>query len=277
VTKLTIGTTVYDDYDGLYFTIQSIRLNNPEILNRIEFVIINNNPLSTSGKEIRRMLDWIEEPVTYLEFSKYNTPFLKGRVFDLAETEYVLVLDCHVLLDPGCLTKLLNFYDQKKDKGNLLQGPLIYDNLTGIATHYDLSKWGSHMWGVWATDKRGLDKNAEPFEIPAQGMGLFSCRKSSWLGFNKAFRGFGGEEGYIHEKYRNYGRKTLCLPFLRWLHRFGRPNGPTFKPNIKDKFRNYMIGFRETGKDTAEVIEQFKGVISKEYIQTVEQELLQIT
>jgi hypothetical protein len=38
-----------------------------------------------------------------------------------------------------------------------------------------------------------------------------------------------------------------------------------------------MIGFRETGKDTAEVIEQFKGVISKEYIQTVEQELLQIT
>ena len=69
----------------------------------------------------------------------------------------------------------------------------------------------------------------------------------------------------------------MCLPFLRWLHRFGRPNGPTFKPNIKDKFRNYMIGFRETGKDTAEVIEQFKDVISKEYIQTVEQELLQIT
>ena len=277
MTKLTIGTTVYDDYDGLYFTIQSIRLNNPDILDRIEFVIINNNPASAEGKEVRKILDWIEEPVTYLEFTKYKSPFLKGKVFDLADTEYVLVLDCHVLLDPGCLTKLLEFYDKRKDEGNFLQGPLLYDNLIGISTHYDLDKWGSHMWGTWSTDKRGMDKNGEPFEIPAQGMGLFSCRRDAWLGFNKAFRGFGGEEGYIHEKYRNYGRKTLCLPFLRWMHRFGRPNGPKFTPNIKDKFRNYMIGFREVGKDTDEVIEQFKGVISKEYIKEVQQELLQIS
>lgn len=276
MTKLTIGTTVYDDYDGLYFTIQSIRLNNPELLDRIEFVVINNNPASTNGKEIRKFIEWIEEPVTYLEFSKYNTPFLKGKVFDLADTEYVLVLDCHVLLDPGCLAKLLEFYDLKKDKGNLLQGPLVYDNMKGISTHFDISKWGSHMWGAWATDNRGIDKNGEPFEIPAQGMGLFSCRKDAWLGFNKAFRGFGGEEGYIHEKYRNYGKKTLCLPFLRWVHRFGRPDGPKFNPSIKDKFRNYMIGFREIGKDTAEVIEQFKGVVSKDYIKQVQQELLQI-
>ena len=277
MTKLTIGTTVYDDFDGLYFTIQSIRLNNPELLERIEFVVINNNPTSPNGKEVHKFIEWIKEPVTYLEFSKYNTPFLKGKIFDLAETEYVLVLDCHVLLDPGCLAKLLEFYDLRKDKGNLLHGPLIYDNMEGISTHFDLSKWGSHMWGAWATDPRGIDKNAEPFEIPGQGMGLFSCRKDAWLGFNKAFKGFGGEEGYIHEKYRNYGKTTLCLPFLRWLHRFGRPGGPKFRPHIKDKFRNYMIGFREIGKDTAEVIEQFKDVVSKDYIKQVEQELLQIS
>ena len=94
--KLTIGTCVYDDFDGLYFTIQSIRLQNPEILDRLEFVVINNNPVSDQGKEIRTFLDLINEPVTYLEFSKYNSPFLKGKIFDLAETEYVLVLDCHV-------------------------------------------------------------------------------------------------------------------------------------------------------------------------------------
>ena len=45
--KITIGTCVYDDYDGVYFTIQSIRLNNPDLLDRIEFVIINNNPKSS--------------------------------------------------------------------------------------------------------------------------------------------------------------------------------------------------------------------------------------
>ena len=145
--KLTIGTCVYDDFDGLYFTIQSIRLQNPEILNRLEFVVINNNPSSDEGKEIRSFLELIDEPVTYLEFSKYNSPFLKGKIFDLAETEYVLVLDSHVLLEPGTLKELLDFYDENKDDGNLLQGPLLYDNLENISTHFDLSKLGSDMCG----------------------------------------------------------------------------------------------------------------------------------
>jgi hypothetical protein len=49
--------------------------------------------------------------------------------------------------------------------------------------------------------------------IPAQGMGVFACRKNNWLGFNPKFRGFGGEEGYIHEKYRKNGKQVICLPF----------------------------------------------------------------
>ena len=104
--KLTIGVVCYDDYDGLYFTIQSIRIYHPEILDRVEFVIINNNPSSPHGKEIHNFIDWIKEPITYLEYSKYNSPFLKGKIFDLTDTEYVLVVDSHVLLHPGSIKKL---------------------------------------------------------------------------------------------------------------------------------------------------------------------------
>ena len=271
--KITIGTCVYDDYDGLYFTLQSIRLHNPEILDRIEFVVINNNPTSKQGAEIPKLIRQINQPITYLEFSRYNSPFLKGKIFDLANTEYVLVLDCHVLLEPGALKRLLDFYDAGKDEGNLLQGPLLYDDLKNISTHFDLSKWGSNMWGEWALDKRGINKNNEPFEIPAQGMGLFTCRRDSWLGFNDAFRGFGGEGGYIHCKYRNAGKKALCLPFLRWLHRFNRPEGPKFTPYIEDRFRNYMIGFKEIGRDTNEVVKMFKDKVSNEYINKIKKEL----
>ncbi len=73
------------------------------------------------------------------------------------------------------------------------------------------------MWGIWGTDPRGLDPEGEPFEIPMQGMGVFSCRQSAWQGFNPLFRGFGGEEGYIHEKFRQAGGRCLCLPWLRWI------------------------------------------------------------
>ena len=91
-----------------------------------------------------------------------------------------------------------------------------------------------------------------------QGLGLFACRRAAWPGFNPDFRGFGGEEGYIHEKFRRAGGRTLCLPFLRWMHRFTRPLGIPYVNRWEDRLRNYLIGFRELGLDTAPVVEHFK-------------------
>jgi hypothetical protein len=125
------------------------------------------------------------------------------------------------------------------------------------------------MWGIWETDKRGLDINAEPFEIPAQGMGLFACRKDAWVGFNPLLRGFGGEEGYIHEKFRMKGKKAMCLPFLRWLHRFDRPNGIPYNLTYEDKIRNYFITFKELGRDLSEITETFQEHVGLEVIQNV--------
>jgi hypothetical protein len=258
--KLTIGMATHDDYDGLYFTIQNIRMFHPEILEDIEFVIIDNNPNSNHGISNRKLLEWIKEPVQYLPFTKYKSTSVKNKVFDLADTPYVLCLDSHVLVHPGSLKRLIMFYEAGLDDGNLLQGPLVYDDMKSISTHFDLI-WDGYMWGKWGTDPRGINIYDEPFEIPAQGMGLFSCRKDSWLGYNKDFRGFGGEEGYIHEKYRKHGKKTLCLPFLRWLHRFERPNGITYPNILSERYNNYLIGFEELGLDTSQLKEHFKGVI----------------
>ncbi len=256
--KLTVGVATHDDYDGLYFTIQNIRLNHPEILDDVEFVVVDNNPSSEHGKANRKLTDWIKEPFQYLPFTKYNSTSIKNKVFDLADTPYVICLDSHVLVEAGALSKLIKYYDDGEDDGNLLQGPLLYDDVKSVATHFDLV-WEGFMWGKWGSDKRYKNKNSKPFEIPAQGMGLFSCRKDSWLGYNKEFRGFGGEEGYIHEKFRQHGKKTMCLPFLRWLHRFDRPNGVRYPNNLQDRYNNYLIGFKELGLDTTELKEHFKG------------------
>jgi hypothetical protein len=258
--KLTIGIPTYDDYDGLYFSIQSIRMFHREILDDVEFVIVDNNPNGDYGKSNRKFLDWIKEPTQYLPYTKHQSTTVKNKVFDLAETPYVVCMDSHVLLEQGALKKLIDYYDDDKDDGNLLQGPLVYDDMKSISTHFDLV-WSGYMWGKWATDSRGLDPNAKPFEIPAQGMGLFSCRKDSWLGFNRDFRGFGGEEGYIHEKYRQHGKKTMCLPFLRWTHRFERPLGIKYPNSLKQRYENYILGFTELGLDTTEVKEHFSKVM----------------
>jgi hypothetical protein len=96
-----------------------------------------------------------------------------------------------------------------------------------------------------------------------QGLGLFACRRDSWPGLNPRFRGFGGEEGYLHEKVRRGGGRTVCLPALRWVHRFNRPEGVPYPPAWDDRIRNYLIGWRELGWDDAPVREHFRGVLGE--------------
>jgi hypothetical protein len=271
--KLTIGLSVFDDYNGAYFTIQAIRMYHPEVLDNIEFVIINNNPTSAEGKALKTLAtNWIKEPVQYIEFTDYSSTIVRDKIFEYARTPYVMSVDSHVFIVPGALQKLINFYDSQADGGNLLQGPLLYDDLKSISTEFRL-EWRENMWGIWFTDPRGEISTNEPFEIEAQGLGLFTCRKSVWPGFNRSFRGFGGEEGYIHHKFKKIGKKTLCLPFLRWMHRFNRPHGIPYPISLNDRFRNYLIGFTELGLNTDEVFEHFKSKISPEYIQIVKEEL----
>ncbi len=94
--------------------------------------------------------------------------------------------------------------------------------------------------------RMAVNERAE-FEIPAMGLGLFAMRKAAWPGFNPGFKGFGGEECYIHEKVRKAGGRAVCLSALQWVHRFGRPGGVPYPLSLFDRARNYVLGHRELG------------------------------
>jgi len=269
--KLTIGFTTYDDFNGVYFTIQALRMYHSEVINDIEFIIIDNNPGSGHGKALKDFTKHIKEPFQYIPFTEYSSTAIRTKIFEYANTPYVLVMDCHVFLVPGSIKKLIDYYDSKKDDGNLLSGPMLYDNLHTTATHWDLL-WRSQMWGIWGNDIRGNNPDGEAFEIPAMGLGIFSCRKNCWLGFNSNFRGFGGEEGYIHEKYRKAGKKAMCLPFLRWMHRFGRPEGVQYPLTLENKIRNYFIGHLELELDVTPIKMHFKDIVSEDAINKLYEE-----
>lgn len=247
---MTIGLPCYDDFDGVYFSIQAIRLYQWEWTSK-DVLVIDGHPDSPHGRATRAYCTSVG--ARYIPFGESRGPAdSKNRVFKEALHENVLCMDSHVLLDPGAFDRL----ERSMTGNDLYQGPLIYDDHKTISTHFD-PVWRGAMWGIWATDERGRDPEAEPFTIPAQGMGVFACKKDAWLGFNDAFSGFGGEECYIHEKFRQAGRQTWCLPFLRWHHRFGRPGGIPYKDRWEYRIRNYIIGHRELGLDPAPVIEHF--------------------
>ncbi|GJL83899.1 MAG: hypothetical protein DHS20C01_35330 [marine bacterium B5-7] len=269
--KLTIGMATFDDYDGVYFSVMAIRLFHPEITEETEIVVIDNNPYGTSAKALRALANRVSG-YRYIPLSGINSTAVRDAVFVESNADYVLCIDCHVMLEAGSIRKLIDYLDDNPDCNDLLQGPLVNDTLKSVSTHF-LPHWQSGMYGFWGCDERGSDSGNDPFEIPMQGLGLFACRRSAWLGFNSKFRGFGGEEGYIHEKFRRAGRHTLCLPFLRWIHRFDRPSGTPYMPRWFDRYRNYMIGFEEVGLDTTEVDRHFSELLGESEIRSMRKQL----
>jgi UDP-glucose 4-epimerase len=257
--KLTIGMATYDDYDGVYFTLQAIRMYHPEILDEVEFIVIDNNPTGPCGPALADLTNWIPS-YRYIPKGDITGTAIRDWVFQEADGRFVLCVDSHVLIVNGALKRLIDYIDADADSKDLLQGPLIYDDLKHYSTHFR-PEWRAGMFGTWDADPAGADPDQPPFEIPMQGLGLFGCRRSAWPGFNPEFRGFGGEEGYIHEKIRQRGGRVLCLPFLRWMHRFGRPLGTAYDNRWEDRVRNYLIGFREVGWDTTQVVEHFRAFL----------------
>lgn len=238
-TKITLGMATHRDYDGVYFTIQAARL-----YHHIDaYIVVDNAPDSPEGQATAKFLRrWVSEAKYIPMPEPVGTSAPRDRVFFEAEDGVVICVDSHVLLAPGAIDSIRNYFAANPDSNDLIHGPLLHDDLKNKSTHFT-NVWSNDMWGQWGYDQRC--EMGEPFEILAQGLGLFACRKSAWLGFHPDFRGFGGEEWYVHEKYRKFGRKVLCLPGLCWAHRFGRPGGVPYPLRREDRIRNYIIGLNE--------------------------------
>jgi glycosyltransferase involved in cell wall biosynthesis len=270
MTQLTVGMATYDDFDGVYFTLQALRLY--QDLTDTELLVVDNY----GSEQVKQFVEgWARgRYVPALEVQGTSAP--RDLVFREARGNAVLCCDCHVLFAPGSIARLREFYREHPDCDDLLQGPLLYDDGELISTHFD-PVWRDEMWGTWGTDPRGTGADAEPFEIPMQGLGVFSCRRDAWLGFNQEFRGFGGEEGYIHEKFRQAGHRCLCLPWLRWMHRFYRPGGAPFPLTLGDRVRNYLIGHAELGLDLRPIVDHFSRHAPLDEVLAIAEDALDVT
>ena len=111
--KLTIGMSTYDDYHGVYFTIQALRMYHP-VCNtaEVEFVVIDNNPDSEHGKETKKYIDGLKQ--TYIPYTEKISSFNKYKIPDYASGKYILIMDSHVLLESNAINNLLDYYDKKQ-------------------------------------------------------------------------------------------------------------------------------------------------------------------
>jgi hypothetical protein len=266
---LTIGMATYDDFDGVYFTFQALRLYHD--LAGVELVVVDNLGCAATRGFVEAWpgARYVAAP----EIQGTSAP--RDRIFREARGDVVLCIDCHLLFVPGAIDRLRRWFRDHPDSGDLLQGPLLHDDGRALSTHLE-PVWRDQMFGTWAHDPRGADLDGVAFEIPMQGLGAFACRRRAWPGFHPGFRGFGGEEGYLHEKIRQRGGRCLCLPGLRWMHRFTRPGRVRYPVIVEDRIRNYLLGHAELGLDLVPIVDHFTGALPRRAIEAVAEAALGI-
>lgn len=265
--ELTIGMATYDDYDGVYFTLQALRLYHENALDDTEILVIDNNPTGPCAESLKALENSYKH-YRYIPALDKKSTSIRELIVDNGFGKFILIMDCHVMLYPDALHKLRNYMRENPNTNDILQGPLVHDDLSYISTHFK-PKWSSGMYGTWDIDEKGKNVDDPPFEIPMQGLGVFAFRKEAWPGFNPSFRGFGGEEFYIHEKFRLNGGKAICLPFLRWIHRFKRPMGIPYENRWEDRIRNYMIGWTELNLPTDDLKKHFTELLGEKTVKPI--------
>ena len=255
--KLTVGMATYDEPIETWFTLQALRLYQ-RLDPADEVIVVDNKPRAcklTHEAAQNFGARYIHAPVPA------GTAAPRERVFREAAGDVVVCMDCHVLLGLGALNAIREYFATRPGSKDMVQGPLLDDSRRGSPqwTHW-LIRWRDHMLGTGECEP-ALLLGSRPYEIQAMGLGLFAMRKAAWPGFNRNFRGFGGEECYIHEKVRRAGGRVMCLPQAQWAHKFMRVGAMPYVNKLEDRYFNYIVGHCELGMDAGLVDEAFRDAI----------------
>ena len=251
---LTVGMATYDDFDGVWFSVQSIRTHHPDV--PCEIIVVDNNPGSDQGRLTREFIREVPG-ARYVAMDKpVGSCPPRERIFDEAQGEVVVCMDSHVLLLPGSLAAIRAHFRRQRKSRDLIHGPLMHvgDSSKVAATHM-VPVFKNGMFGVWGLDRVVMERDS-PFMIPMHGLGLFACRKDAWPGFHSRFEGFSGGEGYIHDRIRMLGGRVLCLPAAKWVHRFRRIR-PPYQPRSIDKVKNLLRGRLHNGQPVGPIRKHF--------------------
>src|SRR5919112_2875834 len=95
---LTIGMPTYNDYNGVYFTLQSLRLY--QDLRDTELLVVDNYGCPATKELVE---GWVHGARYVLATEVRGTAAAKERVFREAQGEAVLRLDSPVFFAPGGL------------------------------------------------------------------------------------------------------------------------------------------------------------------------------
>lgn len=176
--RLSIGMATFDDVDRTLATIQSLRQHHSEVMADAEIIVVDNLPAGPRAQSLhdfmakvydttkdadarRRAMGIASRPLAqtcelmnalYIPFGEIvGTSAPRDKVFQVATGKVKICIDSHISVDLGGIKAVLDYYeaDWEARKRDLVSGPMLNDQLSIYATHFD-DRWRGLMWGCWA-------------------------------------------------------------------------------------------------------------------------------
>lgn len=244
---LSVVMATHSDPKGVLWTLTNLKkeMVAMKLEDDVELLVVDNDPGGIDGT--RNLNNCNKVNAKYIQLV---TPVGTSQPRDLAirsaRGKWVLCVDCHVQLGVGVLAQLVNWC-KRTDSDDLFHGVLYAENWKDITWTHWLPAWGDNaMLGKQAGLKPEELREKDGLPIWGAGLGLFLVMREKWLGFHPTFEAFGGEEGYIHEKYRKAGRQVRLLTWLAWWHEFRDQSEPIKYPtHWGSRCWNYLQSYAE--------------------------------
>jgi glycosyltransferase involved in cell wall biosynthesis len=269
--KLTIGMANWSDLQGAWWTLTAIRQYHVKReRSDVELLVVDDMP--TKQEALEHICN--NAGARYVHHSKNKGPaHAKDSVWEHARGSHVLLLDSHVLLAECSVDYIIDAIDSDLIGKDLWTGPLLSESGHCIATEM-LPEWRGTMFGVWHIDHKLKEEKIK--EIHGHGSAYTLMKKQHYPGFNKNFRGFGGEELSLHATVNRRGGKCYSHQALGWVHRFFRSEPVTYRLTLNDKYWNFLVGFYDLGWSTLQVREYFRRHLHVDQCEVIEKEVQQL-
>ena len=265
--KLTIGMPTYNDFDGVYFTLQALRLY--QDLADTELLVVDNY----GCEHTKKFVEGGAKGRYILATDAVGTAAAKNRVFAEARGEAVLCCDSHVLFDPGAIARLKAYYRSIPTAAISCKGLSWHDDLKTISTHYKP--------GVAERDVGHLGDGPAREWIRRGSRSRSGCRGwGSSVAARQRLAGLQSGLSRLRRRRRLHPREgparrepaACACPGCAGCTASAGPAGVPYPALLFDKVRNYIIGFTEVGLDREPIRSHFSNRLSAEQFAAMEAE-----
>lgn len=250
---ITLATSVRNDAQGLFFTINSawLSVKGTALENELDIVVVNDSDDAASRGYIDSICAKLGVRCQSVNFRSNHAG--RNAAVKMSNTPYTVLCDSHVLFRHGFFGVYLGILKDDQSVG-LIHSPFTYGGVPTSKSNcfYNMIRFESNLHGSFS--RRGAASFGR-YDVALAPHAAYGFRTAEWLdygGYIDQCKGCGGGEPFVSFKYWMFGQRVCVTADTGFIHMYY----PQYK-KVRGQWRlNHVItaaalGGEQVGKEYA--------------------------